>query len=1564
MGAVPSRECTSLFSYFRGTYEVGMIPLTKYYFGKDTDTATTTAGDEPPSSLAAHADTRSHVRQQLRKQLVLMRQDSAALYANARDVENILKSLSHQDRNVACCNSNGNGEARATFAETTSQASTMSPVKTASTSAAPAATTDVKHDAHHSVGATVSEDSTAKTPCTGDLFRGQCNALSPAHKQDGSAADQPHAAEALLMRDYWNIMPDSNFTEEDLDRFLEMVDATLFDTNDELLSAYPISDDTVTASGTWDAKPFLPVPCALCLAYPDGKERDGAFSLDGRVINVIGYFGLMTREMQNAFKVVKRLPSEEEKRRQQQQLQEEHEHAHESGSAPSPLTFLNTAILTCAGDRTLERVLVLASVMLRQQFHTIGRRQLLQVKLKRLLREQSEQKANSDPKMVSYLQALLALPPTTTDQKQPFFDPLLEAPLPSIPVGIYKPTQYINAVLDEAVQQPNASSPSSSLRPAPSDTTGDENPPKGGVELGGSPTGGSSAADVPAGSVPGIALHVPGQGSGSEDTFPLSKDGGGVPLGSDTLAASPHDVHPLPLTQSEEDAITFALCRRMEKVRVVIETASNNYSALKSLTENFAFLCCQIVFDPSLTVMELIDLPALVETGSFKPAASAMTAVSTLDATAADEAQAGATISQPTTSDAENLLKADRLSKPLLSPTSAILIKLDPLHVCQATMWASSFFHCPRLLPHGKWVKYKLKDECEQLRHVLQNKDMLIAHWRKTHVEQAGQYLGKHTARLLEHVRALQVEMEEARALPAEYWSDRPVYVNQDGRKYSLYESRYGTMLIGVRAFPAGNSLSMAAASAKELRTAGAKTAASSCPIPVPACNTTPTAHEEPANSIPGILHSVGNDSGHGLANAPRSVGSQSIGVSGIRSGQTVLGGPNNNDGTSPINMKKGSNISVRQGPRGGRNIGDSDTGYPDSGPHVNHVLSGGSVKSMYATAPFLQPHAYQSRNIESHDAPPYMDMKSNGPGGMVTYRTSPFMPGYPARVASGYNRPPPQQPQCVNMMTEIYNPQVSPSAHNSGYPRVQQSPAYDIAAWPATQSRGAQLPLYPVSSHMATARKPQPQGEAAIGGPPGFAYATASSMPCTLEMPLYHASFYNTRPGPVNIGASASFPQQRQPPPSYGKSTAAHSLPSDFKLHWKNCEASRPSEPAEASSSTTRQGSSTSATTSAAPLCPHGCIGMNQDDIGASGTFFPANPCSMSVTRRGSDPSVTQAGDVNGTTKVTTAVPTSAVLQSVMPWSLKGTASWGCDDTGTDDTTQILLRSTELLDADDGEDKVSASSDVHNATDCRIASDENGLGGSGATQLMAHQDILLVSAANGVTLPRPKPNIDVSAVNVLLGSTSQSQESNPATSSASMTWRLPFSSIAEPSKAAPPASPFQPSSIFPVYVVQLPARATEHHRQQPSTISTSLATTPLPDKPIYYTMPNGVPLLLQPATAGGGMAMAYANGQPLPSDGEGVTPCPVAPQPPQLQQHQQPLMHLIQSGQSLMNMPDIDRLPVAPFSAHTSASWSGQHRPLLNGGVDLASLFTSNHTPVYNNSDYENPFQHGNGFS
>lgn len=1621
-----------------------MVPLTKYYFGKDTDATTapvdvdvsvhisplqhtTTAGRKPqqhPSSLLSHAGSRSHMRQQLRQQLLLMRRDPAVLYANARDAQNILQSLSRHENN-AHHRSNSSSEARTTSAETTSLSPAAVVGKEASTSAATGVATAADHSVNENSGAATPEENSRTDSLTGASDSERSGSNLPVHQQDGSSATDSCATERLF-RNYWSIMPDSNFAEADLDRFLDLVDATLFDTNDELLSADPVLSGTAAAPGTSSAKPFMPVPCALCLAYPDGKEREGALALDGRVINIIGYFGLMTREMQDAFKVVKRFPNESEKRRQ---------HADEADSASGPIMFLNTAILTSAGDRTLERVLVLAAVMLRQQFHTIGRRHVLQAKLNQLLHEQREHKHNVDPQMVRYLQTLLALPPRV-EQQQPFFDPLLGIPLPSIPSGIYTPTQYVNAASNEASQRPHVSSLSSCGRPALGSFPGDgklqnatmglcagvagessplcmrslphDRPSSMGHAHSASGAGSGhvllypqqSASGVPAGGVLGVALNASGPGSGSEGMCPPLMDSCGGSLGANAAMPSPPVLGPLPLNQSDEDAITLALCRRMQRGCVVIETASNNYSALKSLTENFAFLCCQILLDQSLITMELIELPALVETPSFKPAEFAKTVATTLGSAASEEARSSTGVTQPAADD-EKPLRTAQPSQPQLPPFSAVLIKLDPQHVCQATMWASSFFHCPTLLPSGGWVKYKLKDECEQLRHVLQNKDMLIAHWRKTDVDQAGHYLGKHTARLLEHVRALQAETEEARALSAEYWMQRPLYVNQDGRKYGLYQSRYGTMLIGVRAFTAGSgSSAAAAANAREERSGSTKAAVGSNATSFSGCSTSLAAHAGQASTISGNLHNTNSGSGSGLAIAPRGAAPRTGGVDGSRTGHHSVFSSNNDGGMSLQNVSNSSNISERYGRGVGGDMAGGGAGYSNNGRYVNyppHTTNDNNGNGTYAPAPFMQPQVYTSSN------------NSGRPGEAVPYCGSPSVPGYLMEMASGYNTLPPKQPQQrVHIMSVTPDSHKSKSAHSSGHSRVGSSLAYGMAGWPAVQPNNAQMSPPPTSSHMKCTPPGQQQGKA-MGRPSGFAYAAAPSSMSYKPAPLtYLAASHNTHPPATGTCALASSPQSppmsgeqengsplradvaASPPlrlQSAGNTDPQHGRPMDAA---KNAAASRPqpdvkapgandkkgevprsSEPAKSATSSTPHGHSATATHAAVAPFLHGCIGMNCDDVGAAGNCLAASQCNGSVTqqatRSSSDPHATKAVDENTTADQATA-PKAAVLRSVMPWSLQSGIGWESNDDATDDTTQFLLRSTELLHVDDDDAKKEpAGGNRNNAASNGTAGDEPGA--RRVTRSTAGQDMFVDNAARQLPQPAPAKNLNLSIMNMLLAAAPQSQPSDAAMPSTAAARQLTFPTIAEPPNPVPAPS-FQPGGVFPVYVLQLPAHAPQQQQRQsqpqPQLTSTSQlpAAAPPSDKPLYYTMASGVPLLVQPATTPGGLAIAYPNGQPFPQGGDSFVPYPAMPQPPPSQQPQQQSIPMMQHGQAMMSVPGLDGRPVARFSVQPGASWGNQYRFFSNSPSNLAGAYANSRTPAYSNNKGNNPFRTGNDFS
>ncbi|RNE98656.1 uncharacterized protein Tco025E_09183 [Trypanosoma conorhini] len=254
MGAAPSRESRTLYSYFRGTYEIGLIPLTKAFFGltepANAHSGEKTGGEEGLRAGAgreqeAHASqaavTAAHIAsvKELRRQFILMRGDPAILYANAR------------------------GKASASWPE--------------------------------------------------------------------------------LLSD--------TFTEEDLDAFLDAVEAGLYNSDAEMIA------DIQT--------PLLPLPCALCLVCKDGQERSGCFFWHGRSIVVIGYLACLKEELRRLFKVAKRNPPEEA----QKPADAAADPNRRSPADPDDVSlFLNAGVLASAGDRTLERVLLLAAVMVRNQY--------------------------------------------------------------------------------------------------------------------------------------------------------------------------------------------------------------------------------------------------------------------------------------------------------------------------------------------------------------------------------------------------------------------------------------------------------------------------------------------------------------------------------------------------------------------------------------------------------------------------------------------------------------------------------------------------------------------------------------------------------------------------------------------------------------------------------------------------------------------------------------------------------------------------------------------------------------------------------------------------------------------------------------------------------------------------------------------------------------------------------------------------------------------------------------------------------------------------------------------
>ncbi|KAG8339560.1 hypothetical protein ERJ75_001027500 [Trypanosoma vivax] len=118
-----------------------------------------------------------------------------------------------------------------------------------------------------------------------------------------------------------DVIPPANYSEKHLDRFLDAVDETLYDSTPAMLA----DEDS----------PIWPVPCAVCFVYVNGREGSDCFSFYGRRINIIGHFGCYETEEQ---------PTKE------------------------PFLYVRKSILKAAGDRTLERVVTLAAMMFKTEF--------------------------------------------------------------------------------------------------------------------------------------------------------------------------------------------------------------------------------------------------------------------------------------------------------------------------------------------------------------------------------------------------------------------------------------------------------------------------------------------------------------------------------------------------------------------------------------------------------------------------------------------------------------------------------------------------------------------------------------------------------------------------------------------------------------------------------------------------------------------------------------------------------------------------------------------------------------------------------------------------------------------------------------------------------------------------------------------------------------------------------------------------------------------------------------------------------------------------------------------
>ncbi|CBZ14691.1 conserved hypothetical protein [Leishmania braziliensis MHOM/BR/75/M2904] len=710
----------------------------------------------------------------------------------------------------------------------------------------------------------------------------------------------------------------------------------------------------------------------------------------------------------------------------------------------------------------------------------------------------------------------------------------------------------------------------------------------------------------------------------------------------------------------------------------------------------------------------------------------------------------------------------------------------------------------------------------------------------------------------------------------------------------------------------------------------------------------------------------------NGFAIAPHGAVPRSGGANGCHTSRHSALSPSNDESMNLLNVSSNGHLKDRysRGVGGSVGGGGGGVGYSSNGPYTNflpHAASGGNGNGAYAPVPFLQPQVYMSKNTGGR------------PGEVVSYSASPPMSGYPMEMVSGYNMPPSQQHQRVNMLNTIPNLSASRPDHNNSHSCLGSSPAHGMIGWPTLQPSNAQIPPPPAPSHMSgTSQGPQQQQEV-IGSLSGFAYASASSpMAYNQVPPTCQAASHNTNPAVAGTFASASSThsprisseQVKISPLRADVATASQSLLQsvsnngaqlglttdaannaavigslvDAKTPW----VSKNSEGAKSVPSSTPQGMSTSALPAAAAPFPHGCVGMNRNHVGAAGDRLVASPRNGSAmqqaARSGSDPHATKAADESETADEATT-PKTAMLRSVMPWSLQGAAEWASSDDAK---------------------KASVGGNSDYALSRGTTGKEEELGASHVSQLIAYRDMFVADPANQLLQSAPSKNADMSIVNMLLA---DPQQSDAAMTSVVSTGQLALPTTTELPKPAP-MLPAQPGGVFPMYVLQLPTHTPQQQQQQPQsqpqlpTTSPPQAAALSPDNPLYYTMANGVPLLLQPAAVSGGIAIAYPNGQPFPHGGDGVIPYPTLcqPSPPQQpMQQQQQSIPMIPHSQAMMNTPGLGGIPVAQFLAQASTSWGNQYHFLSNSPGSLPSSFASGFTPAYNSS---NLFQPDNTFS
>nr|CCC46416.1 conserved hypothetical protein, fragment [Trypanosoma vivax Y486] len=307
---------------------------------------------------------------------------------------------------------------------------------------------------------------------------------------------------------------------------------------------------------------------------------------------------------------------------------------------------------------------------------------------------------------------------------------------------------------------------------------------------------------------------------------------------------------------------------RLSKISISLETSVDNYSPLKSLTENVAFLQCQtdvnpddcvlylpqVVFDQTECtthgktggsgVSDYLDGGCVTFQGSeySRVPESLMRSVVVDDACKDKQMEVGggsegesmqnvlrsvisstaccvddsnnpsASVEVMLNNGNENEVdKGDkrggqgsassfsRLAGDSSASVDVIRVHFKSSYVVQAALWASGLLTCPTPLVDGRWIQYRLKGESEKLRQTLHGRDSMVAQWRVTEKEMANKYMGANTQVLLRYVQMLQGEIEEVRSRPLESWKEEELVQTKEGRICALHCTAFGTMLVGIR---------------------------------------------------------------------------------------------------------------------------------------------------------------------------------------------------------------------------------------------------------------------------------------------------------------------------------------------------------------------------------------------------------------------------------------------------------------------------------------------------------------------------------------------------------------------------------------------------------------------------------------------------------------------------------------------------------------------------------------------------------------------------------------------